>query len=98
MARTVVIIDDDSDDLDIMRETLNQIDPTFVCISFIFPDEAIRVLKNNLIFKPDYIFVDINMPKITGIECLTELRAIDDLLETPIICILHQCDRMSLPN
>ena len=84
MAKTVIIIDDDADDLEIMGETLRQIDPAIVCISFVFPEEAIKLFKDGLIFCPDFIFVDINMPKITGMECLIELRKIPYLKEIPI--------------
>lgn len=85
MPKTVVIIDDDSDDLDVMQEVLSQIDPTLRCISFLYPDEALRFLGNELIPVPDYIFIDINMPRITGEECLSELRKIDVFKPIPII-------------
>lgn len=66
MRKTIVIIDDDSDDLDTMKEALRQIDPLILCISFLYPEEALRLLSKELILLPDYIFVDINMPKISG--------------------------------
>lgn len=85
MATTVVIIDDDQDDLEIMGESLRQIDPTILCISFVFPEEAVRLLKKDLIVLPDYIFCDINMPKLTGFDCLKQLREIKELDEVPIV-------------
>jgi CheY-like chemotaxis protein len=85
MSKTIVIIDDDSDDLDIMKEALNQIDPSILCICFVYPEEAVRLLGKELVLLPDYIFVDVNMPKITGVECLYELRKIPEFMATPII-------------
>jgi CheY-like chemotaxis protein len=85
MSRAVVIIDDDEDDLDVMKDTLAKIDPSIVCITFINPVEAIRQLENALILLPDFIFVDINMPQLTGMQCLEWLRKIDEFKETPII-------------
>jgi CheY-like chemotaxis protein len=85
MPKTVVVIDDDQDDLEVMREALHHIDPTLLCISFIYPEEAIRLLSKELILLPDYIFIDINMPRITGDECLRQLRDIQELKQTPII-------------
>lgn len=75
MARTVILIDDDPDDLDIIKEMISSLDPSLVCISFIYPDEAMRVLLNHeLIVVPDLIFIDINMPGGAGDKCLKALR------------------------
>ncbi|MFZ6012716.1 MAG: response regulator [Bacteroidota bacterium] len=85
MHKTVVLIDDDSDDLDLMRESLTQVDSSINCVSFVFAEEAIRLLTKELILLPDYIFIDINMPKLDGMECLKQLRSIPEFRETPII-------------
>lgn len=85
MPKTVIIIDDDSDDLDIMKEALMQVDPSLLCICFVYPDEAIRLLSNELILLPDFIFIDINIPRLPGPECLSLLREIRDFDQVPII-------------
>ena len=85
MPKTVVIIDDDADDLDIMRDALAQIDPSFFCMGFGYPDEAIQLLSKELILLPDYIFIDINIPRISGHECLVQLRSIPEFRSVPII-------------
>jgi DNA-binding NtrC family response regulator len=85
MAKTVVLIDDDADDLDIMKEAITRIDPALLCLSFIYSQEAVRVLSQDRLFVPDYIFIDINMPKKNGIECLIDLRTIKSLKEVKII-------------
>lgn len=85
MPKTVVIIDDDSDDLEIMKEALSQVDSSLLCISFVYPDEAIRLLSKELILLPDFIFIDINIPRISGHECLQRLRAIPEFKAVPII-------------
>lgn len=74
MAKTVIIIDDDPDDIEIIREAINECDPTFVCIAFSNPSEAMRIVLDDLIILPDYIFIDINMPGINGPACLKEFR------------------------
>jgi CheY-like chemotaxis protein len=85
MSKTIVLIDDDPDDLDIMKETLEKVAPSTQCISFLYPDEAIRVVTNELIVVPDYIIIDMNMPRKTGLECLRELRAQEEFSDLPII-------------
>lgn len=85
MPKTVVIIDDDSDDLEIMKDAFAQVDPSLLCISFVYPDEAIRLLSKELILLPDFIFIDINIPRISGHECLRRLREIHEFDNVPII-------------
>jgi CheY-like chemotaxis protein len=85
MSKTIVLIDDDPDDLDIMKETLTKVDPSTQCISFLYPDEAIRVITSELIVIPDYIIIDMNMPRKTGLECLRELRAQEEFQDIPIV-------------
>lgn len=76
MARTVILIDDNPDDLDIIKQTISSVDSSLVCISFIYPDEALHVLlSQELVVVPDLIFIDINMPGITGDKCLKALRS-----------------------
>ena len=63
MAKTVLIIDDDQDDLDIMKQAIQSIDPDLFCLSFIYPEEALKIiLGDEFVVTPDYIFIDINMP------------------------------------
>jgi CheY-like chemotaxis protein len=82
--RTAFLIDDDSDDLEFMRDALRRLDPSIQYMSFVYPEEAINLLKE-LIVLPDYIFIDINMPKINGEDCLRLLRADQKFKTTPII-------------
>ena len=85
MSKTIVLIDDDPDDLDIMKETIEKVAPSTQCISFLYPDEAIRVITSELIVVPDFIIIDMNMPRKTGLECLQDLRAQAEFKEIPII-------------
>ena len=85
MPRTVVIIDDDADDLEIMKEALAYIDPSVLCLTFGYADEAIRILGGELIVLPDYVFIDFNIPRITGRDCMRQIRSLPDLREVPII-------------
>ena len=84
MAKTVVLIDDDQDDLEVVKETLKTIDKSLLCISFNYPKEAVRVVTKELVLVPDYIFIDINMPGMTGDVVLKELRKVSELDHTVI--------------
>lgn len=75
MAKTVVVIDDDQDDLELMKIALTNVDSSLLCVSFVYPEEALRMLfDKELVVLPDHIFIDINMPGITGDKCLKMLR------------------------
>lgn len=74
MSKTIVIVDDDQDDLDLMKQAVKEIDPALFCISFIYPEEALRVISRQLSEIPDYVFIDINMPGMTGDKLLKEIR------------------------
>ena len=76
MTKTAVLIDDDQDDLDIMKEAIRDVDESMVLISFQNPEEALRVLTKELILLPNFIFIDINMPLLSGDKILNKLRSI----------------------
>lgn len=74
VSKTVVLIDDDPDDVDIMQEALLRLDNSVVYIPFMDPCEALQAVTHELVLLPNYIFIDINMPGLTGDKCLTEFR------------------------
>jgi CheY-like chemotaxis protein len=78
MAKSVIVIDDDQDDIDLLTEAINQFDKSLACISFNSPEKALLFLSGELILMPDYIFIDINMPGITGDKVLNEVRKNSD--------------------
>ena len=84
MVKTAILIDDDQDDIDILMEALLEIDNSVVCIPFTYPEQAIFAVQSDLILKPDIIFIDINMPKMTGEECLKKIRNMSELADVPI--------------
>ena len=85
MVKTVILIDDDQDDLDILKEAIATIDSTIACVCFVNPEDAIRLFSRDLLFIPDYIFTDVNMPIIQGGECvkaIRRIRALDEVVVT----------------
>ena len=80
---SVAVIDDDQDDLDIMEQVIDGLDVEIKCRLYMYPQEAI----NELVAAPEeklpgFIFIDINMPGLSGDKCLQILRgnsAFDDV-------------------
>jgi CheY-like chemotaxis protein len=85
MTKSVVVIDDDMDDIEIMKDAIAEVDPSIVVWGFNNSLEALKVVTRELIVIPSYFFIDINMPLKSGFECLTELRSHTQFASTPII-------------
>ena len=83
--RTFFIVDDDIDDQDLFIEAVNEVDDSIECMSASNCEEALDLLKNKKIGKPDMIFLDLNMPKLNGKQCLAELKKEAHLADIPVI-------------
>lgn len=81
----IFLIDDDVDDLEIFSFALENIGHPVDCYTASDGTEAIAILNREKDFIPDYIFVDLNMPKMDGRSCLTEIKKIERLKNTPVI-------------
>jgi len=87
MSRTVVIIDDDADDLDVMKSSLAEVDKSIECVLFERPEAAIEQFAKGRLPAPDFIFMDLNMPGLKGETALLKLRSIDKLRDTAIVML-----------
>ncbi|PWV55842.1 response regulator [Chitinophaga sp. S165] len=79
------LIDDDGDDQEIFSMALNTIDEN---IGFVTANDGIEALDKLHIdnaFTPHFIFLDLNMVRMSGRECLRELKKIPRLNNIPVI-------------
>lgn len=83
MAVRILLIDDDADDRFLFCEALKQVDDTIICETAEDGQEALVKLNGPPL--PNYIFLDLNMPVMSGFECLAHLKKIPDLEKTPVI-------------
>lgn len=74
-----LLIDDDQDDQEIFSMALEDINSDIQCIMASNGILALEKLNAKKPLIPDYIFIDVNMPKMNGIECLQEIRKLDHL-------------------
>lgn len=79
------LIDDDEDDQEIFSLALNAIDKDIQCITAKDGIEALNVLETDQRLTPDFIFLDLNMLRMNGRECLKEIKKIPHLREIPVI-------------
>lgn len=78
------LVDDDVDDHEIFKSALQQVDRSTTLIIAGNGQEALQMLPALEQF-PDYIFVDLNMPRMGGMQFLTELKKSDRLRHIPVI-------------
>ncbi|MFN8346654.1 MAG: response regulator [Spirosomataceae bacterium] len=82
-AITFFLIDDDDDDQMIFLTALEGISQAIDCKYANDGITALEKLNVDTSFIPDYIFLDLNMPRMNGKECLVEIRKIDRLKQVP---------------
>jgi CheY-like chemotaxis protein len=72
--RKVVLIDDDHDDYEIFTMALSEADPSVDCIYYDSAKDALHKLTTHDHSLPDYIFLDLNMPGMSGIQFLEQFK------------------------
>ena len=80
----LLLIDDDEEDLEIFLSALKKIDGQIAC----FTESNARLALQKLITRQiatDIIFVDLNMPVMTGQEFLLEIKKEDHLTDIPVV-------------
>jgi CheY-like chemotaxis protein len=83
--RECFLIDDDMDDQEIFHIALQKVDQTIGFTTASNGAEGLGKLKEDPSFVPDYIFLDLNMPKMNGMQCLPKIRRLRHLKEVRII-------------
>ena len=79
------IADDDIDDQELFIKALKEIDGQCHCITAFNGEEALFKLVNEKTNLPDVIFLDLNMPKVNGKQCLKEIKLNSMLQHIPVI-------------
>jgi len=85
--KKILLIDDDPDDRFIFSEVLKRIDKKVECTYAIDGEEALKLLRDDKNPSPDIIFLDLNMPRMSGKQCLAEIRRLNGYSRVPIIIL-----------
>lgn len=86
MNNTIIclLIDDDEDDQELFAMTLENIQAPITLHLANNAFDALTQLKKQEV-KPHYIFLDLNMPRMGGKECLKLLKEDDALSSIPVV-------------
>ena len=91
-----LLADDDNDDAELFAEALTA---TGTRVDFFRVEDSLELFKflsGTQNRKPDIIFLDINMPPISGWQCLTKIKNDDDYKNIPVVMYStssYSCDK-----
>lgn len=82
---TILLVDDDEDDRKLFFEAAKDVDKDITCIAAVNGQEALRYLGNVANPLPDFIFLDLRMPGLSGQQCLEAIKKDLRLASIPVI-------------
>lgn len=80
-----LLVDDDAEDVAVFEQLLKEIDPLIELVTAADGLEALNSLQQRKHDLPDLVFLDLNMPRMDGKECLRELKKDAQLKKVPVI-------------
>src|SRR5688500_6659598 len=90
----ILYADDDSDDREFFASILAAIDPQIKLVQAADGVETLKILAGGVL--PDLIFLDINMPKLDGVDTLKEIRKDTRLNGTKVIMYSTSINKSSV--
>lgn len=89
--------DDDGDDRELFADAIEEVNPDIKLFLARDGQEIIQLLEDHNEV-PDFIFLDINMPVMSGKECLKRLKRLDRLKSVPIIMYTTTSNKEEFKN
>lgn len=80
----IFLVDDDQDDQQLFEEAVGEINASNTLLMFKNAVEMMEHLNQEDIVLPHIIFLDLNMPFVSGTECLKGLRSDSRFMEVSI--------------
>jgi CheY-like chemotaxis protein len=80
----ILIIDDDDDDKQMFCEVISEIDERILCTWAGNGQEGLQLLQEQDPL-PNFIFLDLNMPRMNGRQCLVQIKKLERLAAIPVI-------------
>jgi CheY-like chemotaxis protein len=82
---TIFLADDDADDCMLFEDALKEVCDTTTLVTANDGVELMDILRRTVPPPPDVIFLDLNMPRKDGFECLKEIRQTQKLKGIPVV-------------
>ncbi|MEO5892909.1 MAG: response regulator [Ferruginibacter sp.] len=84
--QNILLIDDDADDQEIFLSAMEIAADSVNCVAIGNAKEALKKLTDKDV-AADLIFLDLNMPIMSGQQFLTEFKKLDSLKDIPVIIL-----------
>ena len=84
LSRNILLVDDDFDDRELFVEALTLVDKNSQ-VTTLDGSEGLMSHLDKLEKLPDYVFLDLNMPRKSGKECLREIQRTDRFRSMKIV-------------
>jgi CheY-like chemotaxis protein len=81
----ILIADDDKDDQQFFSMALEALNIPIRLTTVVDGEKLMAYLSENMEQLPDVIFLDLNMPRKNGFECLLEIKLNQKLNQVPVI-------------
>ncbi|PZR22617.1 MAG: response regulator [Flavobacterium psychrophilum] len=81
----ILLIDDDRDDRDFFTAALSRLPHEVQCTTLENGHALLPKLAQGAIDRPDVIFLDVNVPEMSGWECLNLIKAYENFKNIPVI-------------
>ncbi|MEL1254519.1 response regulator [Flavobacterium sp. DGU38] len=88
----LLLADDDDDDCMFFREALDELSLSAMLATVNDGVELMGYLETRGEDLPDMLFLDLNMPRKNGYECLAEIKGIESLKQLPVIIFSTSLD------
>ena len=85
--QTVHLGDDDEDDRMLIKDALEEANPNVTVIEAEDGQELIENVKNSDDLSETVVIIDMNMPKMNGIEAIKEIKADPQLVDLPTVML-----------
>ncbi|TDW47766.1 response regulator receiver domain-containing protein [Flavobacterium sp. 270] len=93
-SKTIFLAEDDPDDSILFVEALREVDPEITVKISQDGQQLLDILYEALMDKPEIIFLDINMPRKNGFECLKEIRGDSSFDDVKVIMLSTSSSRL----
>jgi CheY-like chemotaxis protein len=85
--KTIHLADDDEDDRQLMKEAFEEADPDVKVVESENGKELIDNMKSSDDLSDSVVVVDMNMPKMNGLEAVAAIRADPELAAVPMVML-----------
>jgi CheY-like chemotaxis protein len=89
----IILADDDTDDCLFFKEALEELSESTHLTTVYDGEQLMEQLTQNSDKLPNVVFIDINMPRKKGSQCLYEIKQDDKLKQLPVVIVSTSFDR-----